>query len=132
MAPPEKNIVALNINLRNHICLFERMSHTFKVALAGFEGPVTFNCYKQADKFVEFRAYMSLTTNQPNAKNCSKAVSCGSRQNFEGQANTADGPFFKFIFASIDRRPFLENEVLFISMQSELGCKLTLEPVPHR
>lgn len=55
-----------------------------------------------------------------------KTVVCGNRQNYDLAPNDESRAFFVFRFG--DKRPFLESESIYLTMQSEIGCRLTIEP----
>lgn len=130
MTTPEDRYEHLLIACPNTVYMFERHCHFFKLECSGYLGPITFNCWKFKNVYVDFKAFLSLKHPFPNAKNCMKAVTCSTQQS--KKLADQSRPFFKFSFAHPDQRPFSDEEVLYISFVSELGCKLTIEPTPVR
>lgn len=113
MTKPEDRYEHLLIASTNTVYLFEKHFHFFKLECSGYLGPITFNCWKTKNVYVEFKAYLSMKHPLPNAKNCMKAVACSSNQS--KKESDSSKPFFKFSFAHPDQRPFSDEEVLYIS-----------------
>lgn len=65
MATPEMKVTVLSMNKKHDLMLFERTPHLFRLSLHEWKGPIVFKCWKQPNKFVEFKAYLSLFDAKP-------------------------------------------------------------------
>jgi len=111
------------------VYLFDKTMHYFKMECAGYLGPITFNCWHIKNSYVDFKVFLSLKHQLPNAKNCMKSWNC-SKDPKKHKDRT--NPLDRFSFNQPDQKPFSDDEVLYISFYSELGCKIIIDPLPVR
>jgi hypothetical protein len=74
MSPLRERYQELKLGTSSVVDLFEKQTVLLKVICGGQSGPVTFVCWRNRLQFVEFKAYLSIKTNQPTARNSMRTI----------------------------------------------------------